>query len=109
MKKKNERVLLASLVTLGIAGSMGASSVWAEGEAETDRSLLPLVFLTLDTSGSMRGSMGSNSNTRLTQALQELTGTAKTGSSYTISSNSTRYPRKELQCSYSENKCEYKM
>ena len=108
MKKKNELVLLASLVTLGIAGSMGASSVWAEGEAETDRSLLPLVFLTLDTSGSMRGSMGSNSNTRLTQALQELTGTAKTGSSYTISSNSTRYPRKELQCSYSENKCEYK-
>lgn len=108
MKKKNELVVLASLVTLGIAGSMGASSVWAEGGAETDRSLLPLVFLTLDTSTSMTGSMGTDNNQRFTQAIQELTGTAKTKtSSHMIYARQTRFPRKELRCNTTTKNCGY--
>ena len=106
MKKKNYLSLLVTLTALGVVGSLHTPSVQADG-GEADKSLLPVVFLTLDTSGSMYAQFGSDQNTRLTQALQELTGLAKTQSSKTTTSRNTRYPRKQLQCFSDENVCKY--
>ncbi|MBQ1266300.1 MAG: hypothetical protein IIY06_05975 [Proteobacteria bacterium] len=92
MKKKNYLSLLVTLTALGVVGSLHTPSVQADG-GEADKSLLPVVFMTIDTSGSMNGSMGADGNTRFTQAIQELSGKAKLANPATISYNQTRFPR----------------
>ncbi len=109
MKKKNYLSLLVTLTALGVAGGMHVPTLQAGGGDGADKSLLPVVFLTLDTSGSMSQPFGSDNNTRMTQALQELTGTVKRNDECPRSvASHTRYPRKQLTCNKLENKCEYK-
>ena len=105
MKKKTYLSLLVTMTTLGIAGGVYTTNVQADG-GEADKALLPIVFMTLDTSGSMSGSL-------YIQAIQELSGKAITntyssGSIETTRFYYTRFPRKQLTCDKKQNKCYYK-
>ncbi len=95
-----------SLLMLLSAGSLYLGTAPGEAFAQDhSNSLAPIVYIGIDTSGSMNGSFGGDSNSRWTMAIQQLTGKALGSSSNTAYTN-TRYPRKLLMCS--DGLCDYK-
>ncbi len=100
--KKRIPLLLLMLIS---AGSLYLGTAPDEVYAQSSDSLAPVVFIGLDTSGSMDSSFGDEGNTRWTRAIQELSGKAL-GSSNNVGGSSTRYPRKMLVCS--GGLCDYK-